>query len=1605
MKSFTNASFSSGQQHPLNTKISFTTYRDGLFRKYDGFIQSGNGGRRFFTTDEKMYPSADRYGAAVGYLPPFQGYLTEERRPNGNIVRYDYIDFNEGKTQRPYYVLKSITAYNSSKTKVLGSFDIHYSRSKHSRNVEQIHVTGSDGRKAILHHHVREVQRKKKVRELGKSYTRPKIVDIVLDHVEAPSKPTQSYNYRWEKAKYYFDHPYMFYAGEPEGRVLETIHDLGSKKIAAQNAPVGLNGEMCPIARYEYQNDHTVVYDGENQKTIYRFNDDKRITAVEKYDANQLVNVERSEWNGSNGNLIRKQVEDGSGNILHISEYEYDQNHNVIEERIGDGKSGDTIRRTFSDDGFNLILTESDRPGKLVRYSYIPDTNLLSSEITYEHNQIIKRIFHFYDNEITSVRIKTIIDDGHSENPFDLAHVTCRKILEMQPKREVPCVGLPKEMQEKMIDGNGNEILLKKIRYTYHPSGKIEREDHYDANDVYRYCIINEYDEKERLIATTDALGSRTTFTYDANFNLTSQDGPRSDIHKEWSYDKVNRPTQEREWQTDGTILVSEKKYDKCSRLISQTDPCGFETRYEHNALGQLTAVIHPDGAVEQKEYDALGNVIKEIDANGHITRKEYNFRGQPIAIYHSDGRKEHFTYHTDGGTLATHIDPSSTKTIYFYDLFDNPIKTEVYSPGGDLLATTSATFSPFHKLSETDAEGITTYYTYDCAGRMTAKQIGDQTVSYTYDELGRLIHTLEENVITANIYDVKGQLVEKRIDDLDNQEYFQETYAYDEAGNRISITTCAGVSQTAHNSRGEPIQKIDPLGNTTHITYSYGNCFTKTMTNPKGVQTLEIHDNRGRLIDLQVQNASGEIIQKREKKYDLAGNQTHSIEYVFEGPSLRETITHEWIYGPGGRIEKVIEAGEKTTQYFYDKAGRLKTIIKPDGAEVHREYDALGRLARYYGTGIDYAYTYDRKDRLLEVEDKALKTATIRVYDIYDNVVEEKLASGLIVRSHYDPYGRRTALYLPDGSEVIFTYRGPYLYSVSKNGYTHIYSERNLAGKPILITLPNNSGAISITWDSLLRWDKLHSPHYQADCNYDVVGNLIEYSYTDPLGSVKNTYKHDDLNQLISENKHDYQYDSLFNRTGKDENSYSLNPLCQITHDGQKEYVYDKNGNLISDGESTYEYDLLDRLIAVTKGKTRTTYTYDAFNRRIAKNDELYIWDAKNEIGMSRGDKIRELRILGEGLGAEIGSSVIFEIGGYTYFPIHDIQGSLVTMIYTNGKLYGTYRYTAFGEQLTENNDSPWRFASKRYDEETDFVYFGRRYYSPNLGRWITADPQGFDDGPNLYAYVHNSPFTTLDLHGLFSWWNTWTGMKNFGAGVGRHSCGMARGVGRSFVSTSEWMGADALYEMGERSHFHAKSRDSYEGLKSFGSALYSDPFSTGGEMLVPGLMDAFRNPTSAESWGKAAVDIALIGVTVVKFGQAGRFANAGRIEEEVAAFGKAGRVAEQVVAAERFFVASEGVKNISPAWPSATAGRQVINSIEYTTHALERMAPKGLIQKGTEMVSRGVPPSVVENAIRFGVKSPGNSASEIVHIFENVRVVTNPEATRVITVITTGQ
>ncbi|NCC60832.1 MAG: RHS repeat-associated core domain-containing protein [Verrucomicrobiae bacterium] len=76
------------------------------------------------------------------------------------------------------------------------------------------------------------------------------------------------------------------------------------------------------------------------------------------------------------------------------------------------------------------------------------------------------------------------------------------------------------------------------------------------------------------------------------------------------------------------------------------------------------------------------------------------------------------------------------------------------------------------------------------------------------------------------------------------------------------------------------------------------------------------------------------------------------------------------------------------------------------------------------------------------------------------------------------------------------------------------------------------------------------------------------------------------------------------------------------------------------------------------------------------------------------------------------------------------------------------------FGEVFCSVGDmakvNPFQFSTKYTDSETDLVYYGYRYYSPALGRWLSRDPIEERGGLNLYAFVNNDPVNRWDKLGL---------------------------------------------------------------------------------------------------------------------------------------------------------------------------------------------------------------------------------------------------------------
>jgi RHS repeat-associated protein len=115
---------------------------------------------------------------------------------------------------------------------------------------------------------------------------------------------------------------------------------------------------------------------------------------------------------------------------------------------------------------------------------------------------------------------------------------------------------------------------------------------------------------------------------------------------------------------------------------------------------------------------------------------------------------------------------------------------------------------------------------------------------------------------------------------------------------------------------------------------------------------------------------------------------------------------------------------------------------------------------------------------------------------------------------------------------------------------------------------------------------------------------------------------------------------------------------------------------------------------------------------------------------------------------------------GVFYYFSDHLKTASVITD--SAGVIKAESDYYPWGGELQfVNNDSnDYKFTGKERDTETGLDYFGARYYSNGLGRFITSDfsavpvPVPYADlidpqSLNQYSYVRNVPTVKVDLDG----------------------------------------------------------------------------------------------------------------------------------------------------------------------------------------------------------------------------------------------------------------
>ena len=1004
------------------------------------------------------------------------------------------------------------------------------------------------------------------------------------------------------------------------------------------------------------------------------------------------------------------------------------------------------VRRfSYWDGKISLLHSVEDNFGKKIENSYLPETDLLTSQRTYDHGKIQETKQWEYDSNHLLIREVTKTKTAHL-------------IRQITPKLDSPYFGMPRIVEEKYLDLKGQEILLRKTILHYTKGARISQKDIFDAENKFRYSLHFKYDKKGHLIEQTDPMGRIEQFQYDSCGNRILHKHPSGRTVATFRFDHSNRLIASHQKGDDDIILNEEYTYDQKHRLTSEKKALGYYATLQYDAFGNLCRKAFPSvGDSYSFVSGSFGRPISQTDPNGATTQTSYNANGDPIRIIHPDGGIEEFVYYLNG-RLKAHIDPEGLETSYTYNVHGCVI-SKTLSSKREVFSEETALFDGSYLLAKIDPEGNPTTCGYDPAGRLISTEFAGTLTEYAYDSLSRLTVEKRGAISTIKTYDLLDRLVEESQEGAGNNHRMQ--VKYNSAGQKIAeihfVDGREAKEEWTYDSLGRVIEHIDPLGASTKTIYENGPFLTETTIDPLGLRTIKNYDALNRMICVEV--SKGKALSKREYKRDFRGN-------ILEERSLfPRNIVHLSKYDSMGRLIEKNEASNQSyariTKHTYDRSGRLTQTLKPEGTTLTYVYHPCGYLLSLISSdrSIHYSHIYDRLGRRLFTTDWNTHQIGERKYDPQGNLLEEVLPTGYRLSYAYDLLDRPTLCTLPDMSSIRYEYDALFLRKIARYGadqsvkYTHTYTRYDESGNILEEKLLGNLGSIDHSYNLRGQKERISSAYLvQQIEKRDAVGNILAYT----LNNEPYAFSYDELYQITEEKEHTYLMDAEFCRLQKDDDLYEVNDLMQVT----SHLVYDANGNAIRQKDAVFVYDALDRLIQVNTPTSKIEYTYDFDSRRLSKTvftqdqqiQDFYLYDGQKEIGViDAAGKIAELRILNPTFPSEIGASVAMELQQRVYASFHDLMGNVSLLISMNGRQEEKpISYTAFGEEESNHIISPWRYSSKRYDSETGLTYFGRRYYSPILGCWLIPDPA--QSSSNLYAFVQNNPLRYLDLFGLYT-------------------------------------------------------------------------------------------------------------------------------------------------------------------------------------------------------------------------------------------------------------
>jgi RHS repeat-associated protein len=844
------------------------------------------------------------------------------------------------------------------------------------------------------------------------------------------------------------------------------------------------------------------------------------------------------------------------------------------------------------------------------------------------------------------------------------------------------------------------------------------------------------YDGLKRLTTIRDNAGAATDLAYDGINQLASTTGPSFQDYSGSSVrSTVTLLSPDRHaWQPGipGTSVDAPKLNPGDSLVTgSVVDPLGATTKVKVDRFGQPLSVTDAKGQLTSIVRDTLGQPTSIAGPNNHVTTFGYSGYLMTRQTDQSTGANVYYDYNSANMLITIRGDVTRT------DIYYRPAYT-----GGPLNGPVDSVYS-----------GNTTgSYAQDFGGTLFSRHIVNRwgQDSVVIDGQGHRMTLLYADTVQfggpVQVIDPLGRIVAK--------------YHYDNAGR---VDTSWALAQGTY---GATSQTYDPLNRTLSVK------------NALGYVTQSVYGTQGlsRVID-----AKGQV-------YKFGRN---ALGMVVAQHDLADTTKADTLkYDVAGRVRAIRTRRGDLVSFTYDSAtGNLLTRSGPDFAADSFRYDPLGRWVVGTNANAYDSLNFDRHGRLTTAVERLTGASTYTLsygYDAQDREITRSAPTrGTNVRITYDPTkGMITRLcaaaacaspqgfdadYIPHTTAYTDTLLNPAWSRADTTNGAHLETSNgfiNNTATPIGLSAFKNTW----TYDSLGRVRKEGTSDYGPMYGYDAAGQLTSactWLYPSPPAQ---PLCNDEYGSHTNGNS--YGYDAAGNR---------IDPLASpVVGSGNRvlafkgySLIYDDAGNLIAKrgsltqfgtDTSTFTWDALGRLTSVTRwpaggAHTTVSFAYDALGRRVSKTvngtTQWYTHD---------GDQVAMiLDSLGQRLKLELGwapgmdNLAFVRTPSWTAAAITTPQNGTLRGLAspTPGapvrKQYSPSATATWGDMTADTGAVvPIRMGGAEYDQDTRLYYMRARYFDPQLGRFLSEDPQGIAGGLNLYTYAGNDPLNARDPSGL---------------------------------------------------------------------------------------------------------------------------------------------------------------------------------------------------------------------------------------------------------------